>query len=667
MIVNGKDVNINFRKAEEIQRKMNPIDALPETLKVEASKKEVKELENFDSDSLMNADFSFQNNNTFLSKEGKINRKEYYQTFQDMSNCNFIHRGLQIIADDCSQKNQEGHTVKINSDDDEIKEILEDLFYNRLNFNKELWSIVYETCKLGDNFYEVIPDSYDKPTMVARIRYLDPTKVNRIEKNGKLAFYTYSTETSDEQNTFNYVNTDLTNDTENKNVVYKLEPWQIIHFRIADKDFYPYGGSLLKSGVKVYNRLQLLEDGMVIYRMARVPERRVFKIPVGNLPKNEALRYVQKIRDSYRTSQVLDERGNIDRKAAALAITQDIFLPVKDNGATTVIDTLQAGNALNNIDDIKYFKDQILWTMNIPPEYLGSSDGNGAGAGGRGSLAMQDIKFARFAERIQYYIEEGLIKLAAIELFFKKKKKDDLKNFKIELTSPSNIKEIMDIEYLNQKMSLISAMMATNLFPSKFILKYVMKMTNKEINDLSFFKSVENNAAAQAAGGMASGGIGGGMTGGIGGAPDMGMQPSLTPDNNAQQPGQQPIDGSENVINQELIVKMFGKDVLLEHKQDIGKLFKALDEYNEEQKILKEVNREEDFNAEILTEMQKAMGIKNVKTTNDEAISLLYENELGGLKYDSHSFSVYSRVKQKGKGKKAEEVLTESEETKTLK
>jgi len=667
MIVNGKDVNINFRKAEEIQRKMNPIDALPETLKVEASKKEVKELENFDSDSLINVDFSFQNNNTFLSKEGKINRKEYYQTFQDMSNCNFIHRGLQIIADDCSQKNQEGHTVKINSDDDEIKEILEDLFYNRLNFNKELWSIVYETCKLGDNFYEVIPDSYDKPTMVARIRYLDPTKVNRIEKNGKLAFYTYSTETSDEQNTFNYVNTDLTNDTENKNVVYKLEPWQIIHFRIADKDFYPYGGSLLKSGIKVYNRLQLLEDGMVIYRMARVPERRVFKIPVGNLPKNEALRYVQKIRDSYRTSQVLDERGNIDRKAAALAITQDIFLPVKDNGAATVIDTLQAGNALNNIDDIKYFKDQILWTMNIPPEYLGSSDGNGAGAGGRGSLAMQDIKFARFAERIQYYIEEGLIKLAAIELFFKKKKKDDLKNFKIELTSPSNIKEIMDIEYLNQKMSLISAMMSTQLFPSKFILKYVMKMTNKEINDLSFFKSVENNAAAQAAGGMPGGGIGGGMTGGIGGAPDMGMQPSLTPDNNAQQPGQQPIDGSENVINQELIVKMFGKDVLLEHKQDIGKLFKALDEYNEEQKILKEVNREEDFNAEILTEMQKAMGVKKVKTTNDEAISLLYENELGGLKYDSHSFSVYSRVKQKGKGKKAEEVLTESEETKTLK
>ena len=227
----------------------------------------------------------------------------------------------------------------------------------------------------------------------------------------------------------------------------------------------------------------------------------------------------------------------------------------------------------------------------------------------------------------------------------------DLKNFRIELTPPSNVKEIMDIEYLNQKMSLISAMMATNLFPSKFILKYVMKMTNKEINDLSFFKSVETNAANAAA-------AGGGMVGGVAPMPDM-AQP---------QPGSQPIDGTENVINQELVVKMFGKDVLLEHKKDIGALFKALEEYNEEQKVLKEVNADEDFNAEILEEMQKAMGIKKVKSTNDEAISLLYENELGGLKYDSHSFSVYSRTtKQKGKGKKVEEVLTESEETKTLK
>lgn len=650
MIVNGKDVPFNYnnyRRAEDVQRKLNAIEEVPETLKQEVTKQELKELA-YETDALM-GDFGLQSNNTLFSKDGKINRKEYYQTFQDMSECNFIHRGLQIIADDCSQKNQEGHTIKVTSDDDEIKEILEDLFYNRLNFNKELWSIVYETCKLGDNFYEVIPDSYEKPTMIARIRYLEPNKVNRIEKNGKLAFYTYSAESVEENG--GYLNTDLVNDTKNKNMVYKLEPWQIIHFRISDKDYYPYGGSLLKSGVKVFTRLQLLEDGMVVYRMTRVPERRVFRVPVGNLPKNEAYRYVQKIRDSYRTSQVLDERGNIDRKAAALSMTQDIFLPVKDGGATMQIETLQAGNALNNIDDIKYFRDQILWTMNIPPEYLGSSDGNGAGAGGRGSLAMQDIKFARFAERIQYYIEEGLVKLASIELFFKKKRKEDLKNFRVQLTAPSNIKEIMDIEYLNQKMQLIQSMQATNLFPSKFILKYVMKMTNKEINDLAFFKGVEANANASQQ-----------MGAGMNMAP-MSSATDLTPAAGITTPdtGSQQIDGTEPVLNQELIVKMFGKDVLLEHKKDISSLLKALDEYNKEQEALtneEKLMEEKAQTATLLSQLQKTFGNKKERATNDEAISLIYENELGGLDYSKHSLAIYEKKAKRGN---KEQVLTEEE------
>ena len=288
--------------------------------------------------------------------------------------------------------------------------------------------------------------------------------------------------------------------------------------------------------------------------------------------------------------------------------------------------------------------------MNIPPEYLGSSDGNGAGAGGRGSLAMQDIKFARFAERIQYYIEEGLVKLAAIELFFKKKKKDDLKNFKVELTSPSNIKEIMDIEYLNQKMQLISSMQATNLFPKKFILRYVMKMTTKEINDLSFFKGIEANEAMNQA--SSFGGVG---------APSAGLadmtQPATVPNNSPA------IDGTENVINQELIVKMFGKDILLEHKEDIGKLFKALEDYNKEQKNAlneEKILEEKENENSIFSEFVKLLGNKKVDNTNDEVISLIFENELGGLNYQDHKFNIYSR-KNKKKGK--EEVLTESEET----
>lgn len=660
MIINGKEVNIDPRRSAQIQDKVNKTEFLPDSAKTELSKKDIKDLNTFITDSYNSFDGYGVSNTTLLTgKNSKENRKEYYLTYQEMDETNFIHRGLQIIADDCSQKNQYGNRIKIYSDDDEIKEVLEEMFITRLNIDKEIWSIIYETCKLGDNFYEIIPDSYQNPTMVSRIRYLEPERVNRIEKNGKLAFYTYTADlSSKEEMEFNFNVTGEKQETEK--MMYKLEPWQIIHFRIPDKDFYPYGGSLLKAGVKCYRRLQLLEDGMVIYRLARVPERRVFKIDVGNLPTNEANRYVNKIKDNYRTTQIMDDRGNINRNAAALALTSDIFVPMREGSSGTDITTLQAGTALNNIDDIRYFRDQILWTMNIPPEYLGFTSDQSGGSAGRGSLAMQDVKFSRFAERIQYYIEEGLTKIASIELFFKHKKKTDLQNFKIELTPPSNIKELMNIEYLLQKMNLIQAMNGTGLFSKKFILEYVMQMSKKEVDDLLFFKDLESQQTAnmQAMDGAM---MGGGMDI-MGGAANAAPAETLAPEA-APQP-QSSINTEEGL--EKKLVNIFGKDVLIENKEDFAKLIKAADEFNKKQKEVKEEDKEIDEIASsyIITEMQKAFGIENKEKTNTSAMSLIYENEFGGLNFDEKKLSTF---KTNNKGKK---ILTEEkyiEETITLK
>lgn len=644
MIINGREVEVDFKRAAQIQDKVNKVEQLPDSAKVEVNKRELTDLKLFANDTFDGSDaFGFSNNTLLTGKNSKENRKEYYTSYQEMSECNFIHRGLQIIADDCSLRNEDGHTFKILSDDDEIKEILEELFEERINLDKELWSIFYETCKLGDNFYEVIPDSYENPTMIARIRYLEPDRVNRIEKNGKLAFYTYMSDAKDQEELiFNRPSPDIKDE---EKVMYKLEPWQIIHFKITDKDFYPYGGSLLKSGVKTYKRLQLLEDGMVIYRLARVPERRVFKIDVGTLPTNEANRYMNRIKDNYRTQQILDDKGNINRTASALAITQDMFIPVRDGAKGTDVSTLGPGTALNNIDDIRYFRDQILWTMNIPPEVLGFTSDQSGGAQGRGSLAMNDIKFSRFCERIQFCIDEGLTKIAAIELFFKKKKKSDLRNFKIQLTPPSNIKSLMDIEYLNQKMALIQAMNGTGLFPKKFILKKVMQMSDKEINDLSFFKDLESNAMqmSQDAGmGMMSAPMAGG---------DMSMQ-APAPD------ASQPPAAS---VTTENLVKIFGKDILIEHKEDFSKLIKAMEEYNAS--LIKEKDEDEEDSL-ILQEMIKSVtGIKEEKKTNNVSFSLLYENELGGLDFGK-SFKIYETPKKKTGPKTGSDLIYEEKNVK---
>lgn len=628
MILNGKEISIDYRAAQNIQQKIDLTPEIPDNAKVELPKKEVKELKDefsnfYGNMSLQNFSDSYgSSNNTFSlsgSNTNNVNRSEYYDTFQEMSECNFIHRGLQIIADDGCQKNIEGNVVKIYSDDEETKNILEDLFNKRLNLNKELWSIIYETCKLGDNFYEIIPDSYEHPSQVVRIRYLNPKKVNRIEKNGKLAFYTYYSE-FEVENTPNYFS-DIKSDKK-QDMVYRLEPWQIIHFKISDKDFYPYGGSLLKSGIKAYRRLMMLEDGMVIYRLARVPERRVFKIDVGNLSTHEANRAIQKIKDNYRSNQVMDDKGNINKTAAALSLTQDIFVPVREGQSGTSIETLQAGTGLQNIDDIKYFRDEILWTLNIPSEYLGLSEN---AQSGRGSLAMQDVKFARFVERIQYYVEEGLTKIAAIELFFKKKKRNELNNFRLELTPPSNVKEIMDIEYLNQKMGLISAMASTNMFPTEYILKYVMKLSKKEISDIKFFKSLETqNQGADASGDL---GLGGMSDLGMGGGMDM----SAGMTNSASMPAMSVT--TENMVN------LFGKDVLIENKEDFAKLMKLVEDYEKQQALDNKENT-----VEILKEIQEILGSKEEVKTNDIASNLFYENELGGLNFGK-SFKIYNKEK----------------------
>lgn len=652
MIINGKEVNINYRAAQTVQQKIDVQEEIPETAKVEVSKKDLKDLNQIYNDAggyneaAMYGDMYGSQTTLMTGLNATENRYNYYQTFEQMADCPFLHRGLQVISDDACQKNVDGDTVKIYSDDEEIKEILEELFHEKLNLNKELWSIIYETIKLGDNFYEVIPDDYEHPTEIARIRYLDPRKVNRIEKNGKLAFYTYKTELEDKD----YATGTTSQKDRKQEVIYKLQPWQIIHFKIADKDFYPYGGSLLKPGVRTYRQYSMLEDAILVYRLARVPERRVFKIDIGNLSTSEGMRAVQRVKDNNRSRSIIDEKGNIQRNAFAQSLLDDIYIPVREGQAGTEVTTLQPGVGLNNIDDIRLFRDALLWTLNIPPEYLGyTSDGN-AGMAGKGSLAMQDVKFARFVERVQYYIEEGLVKLASIELFFKKKKRADLKNFKLELTPPSNVKEVMDIEYLNQKMTLISAMLGTQLFPKDFILKYVMKMSKKEIADINLQRDIE--AGQMQAGGMGMDPMGGGMMGG--GMPmDNGMGGAPAPMMSVQ---------TEN-LDPEKMVKLFGKDVLIEHKEDYAKLMKALDEYNKEkeEKLIKEEVDESISNNEFLTRVRGMLIDDQIKTTNKTATALYYENELGGLLFGESSFKVFSKPKKRTgpKSKNSPSMITE--------
>jgi hypothetical protein len=624
-IINGVEIEIPEKAPEKIQRKIDTIESLKTDLKSEIDVKTARDME------LSFGQFSFLD-----KQEDPIttDRKTRYQFFKEMDLMEFIHRALEIVSDDGSQKNDESNAIKIFSDDENIKTKLTELFFDRLDMNNELWSVIYETCKMGDNFYEVVVDDYRKPSKIVFLRYLEPEKVERIEINGRLSHFVYRTEIS--QNIKNDPKIGFQTGKKDE-VVYKLQPWQIIHFRIENKQRAPFGGSLLEAGINTYKKLTLLEDVMLVYRISRAPERRVFYIDVGNLNKIEARQFLEKVKNTYRAQSFIDENGNINKKAHMLSITSDIFVPVREGSQGTRIETLQGGEALHNIDDMKYFKDKILRMMNIPPAYMGDETDRS-----RGSLSQLDIKFSRFIERIQSQIVKGLNKIAALELFFAGMKKDDLNNFEIELTPPSNIKEVTEIDLINQKMALLQTIQQLNLFSNQWMLKKIMRLSDKEISDIMLFKKLEAGENPQQAALMGGGG------GGLAGLPPGGEMPPMGGEVPTGAPGEVPPEmagagagapipaGAGGVpLAAGTIINMFGKEFIVENKKDFFRMLKLLEDVKQAGKsnvqngLLREM-------ADCISPVKKR---KYQKTRNITRQFIV--NELGGIDPDNKAVKLY--------------------------
>ena len=554
-------------------------------------------------------------------------RKVRYAYYREMDKMEFVHRALEIVSDDGSQKNNDGNSMKIYSEDEEVKKILEDLFFERLDINNELWSVIYETCKMGDNFYEVIVDDYKKPKKIVYLRYLEPTKVERVEENGRLSHFVYKRYSSELETLTSAIAT-LKRE---EDIIYKLQPWQIIHFKIEDKEKLPYGCSLLDAGVGTYRKLSLLEDVMLVYRISRAPERRVFYIDVGNLNKVEARQFLERVKNQYRAASFLDEQGNINKKAHVLSITSDIFVPIREGSQGTKIETLAGGQALESIDDMKYFRDKILRTMNIPAAYMGDEADRS-----RGSLAQLDIKFSRFIERIQAQIIKGLNKIAALELFFQGAKKTDLNEFEIELTPPSNIKEITEIDLINQKMGLLQTIQQLTIFPTEWMLKNIMRFSDKEISDILLYKKLEQGENPQTA---ETGGAGMSLPNAAG--PEGGMAPGeLQPGapGEAVPGGEAGMAGPEAggiPLTADTLIKVFGKEFLAENSKDFFKLVRMLENYDKPNKGSR---------SEIAKQLREVFMPKTKKRPNFNTKNVtrqIITNEFGGLDLVEGTIKLY--------------------------
>lgn len=622
MLQNGKEVlEYDIKGAMNIQSALNASQFMEPSAKTELDPKKIAKNFNDITSDFNQSDFNvFFDDQEFSNGEKIADRTSRYDEYSEMDGMEFIHRGIELISDDASQANEDGDVISVKSDNEAVKQTISKLFINKLDFNNELWSIIYETIKFGDNFYEIIVDDYNKPKEIKRIRYLDPRKVDRIEINGKLSHFVYKQSKKDEYK---------------KSVIetqeYKLFPWQIIHFKIENKETNPYGGSLLSSGVRTFRRLVMLEDIMLVYRISRAPERRVFYIDVGNLNPAEAKRFLSKMKDSYRSQSFIDENGNINKKANVMSITSDIFVPVREGSTGTRIDTLQGGQSMGASGEdplLTYFKDKILKTMNIPPQYLGEESNRSV------SLSQLDTKFGRFIERIQSQITKGLNKMAALELFFAGYKKEELSSFKIELTPPSNAKEITEIDRVNQKMTLITTIQSLNLFPNRWILKKILKLSDKEIADIELQKKLENILPPE---GAQAGGLTGDMAGmpgpegeipGAQGTPAEGEPGTEAP----AEPVAAEVPAQGNELNASTIIKTLGKEFLLENKDDFFKLLSLLEKNN---------NSEESTSSLLESISDVLIDTKKTKKINNNIEAMFSVNEMKGLDFNKRQVTIY--------------------------
>ena len=348
-----------------------------------------------------------------------------------------ISTALDIYAEESTTPNEDGHILQIYSESKRIKGILADLFNNTLDINTNLQMWIRNTCKYGDNFVYLKLDS--EKGIIGCVQ-LPNIEVERLEKG--MSPRTPNSEVRPDEKGLRF---------KWKEKQMEFNTFEVAHFRLLGDDRkLPYGTSMLEKARRIWKQLVLSEDAMLIYRTSRAPERRVFKVFVGNMDDKDVESYVQRVANKFKRDQIVDNKtGNVDLRFNQMAVDQDYFIPVRDATQTMPIETLPGGTNLSEIADIEYIQKKLVCALRIPKAYLGFEEPVGDGK----NLSLLDIRFARTINRIQKNILSELNKIAIVHLFLLGFE-DELSNFTIGLTNPSTQADLLKIDVWKEKVLL---------------------------------------------------------------------------------------------------------------------------------------------------------------------------------------------------------------------
>jgi len=394
-------------------------------------------------------------------------RLELFRDYEAMDTDSIISSALDIYADECTAKNEFGDVLSIQSPNEKVQKVLHNLFYDILNIEFNLWPWVRNTVKYGDFFLKLdIAENYGiinvEPISayeMIREEGMDPENPNKITFKRDFTALSSAYSVSSTKNSEEFDN------------------YEVAHFRLlTDTNFLPYGRAIIEPARKVWKQITLMEDAMLIHRIMRAPDKRIFKIDIGNIPPNEVDAFMEGMVNKMKKVPYIDpETGEYNLKYNMQNLLEDFYLPVRGAESGTNIEAL-AGVQYDSIQDIDYLKNRLLGSLKIPKAYLGYEEDTT----GKATLASQDFRFARTIERVQKIIASELTKVAIVHLYAQGFTDDELVDFTITLTAPSSVYEREKVELWTSKVTLAGDMIDKKLFSRYWVYENLFNLSEAE-------------------------------------------------------------------------------------------------------------------------------------------------------------------------------------------
>jgi hypothetical protein len=365
--------------------------------------------------------------------QNELNRKRRYKEYEEMDEYPEVGAAFDIYADDTTQRGNRGERWNIDSENSMVVDEIES-FFSDIKLDKILWDIARNTVKYGDCFIEMILNVEKPEEGIKKLKVLNPNYLLRVENEfGYLKKFLQEIPSDDVMDV-------MYNGTGNQRPVkyIELDKHQIVHFRMHTSDpiFYPYGKSIAALCHRIFRSLKMMEDAMMIYRLSRAPERRIFYIDTGNLPTSKAEMFIERIKQKFKKEKFYQgNNSTVNARYNPMSLDEDFFVATK-NGKGTKIETLPGATNLGEIEDVRYYRDKLLAALKVPKDYLVEKDKSPER---KANLSQLDVKFARTIQRVQVDIETGLENLAKRHLQLRGFPASLIKKLRIRLPEPSDM------------------------------------------------------------------------------------------------------------------------------------------------------------------------------------------------------------------------------------